>query len=144
MGGCLFTQSHADHVIGLQDERSLHIDEGQSVLDTGTCVLKAGGVCSSTGKKAFIEMIAMFYFTRKGSILKLYTENQSEMGTKIHSQNTRAFFHNLSALQTSWQIVSVVRKRAFNSTNDDQVFLQQVVLKVVRASEGELQTKAQT
>jgi len=30
------------------------------------------------------------------------------------------------------------------STNDDQVFLQQVVLKVVRASEGELQTKAQT
>ena len=30
-----------------------------------------------------------------------------------------------------------------NSTNDDQVFLQ-VVLKVVRASEGELQTKAQT
>ena len=45
-GGCLFTQSHADHVIGLQDERSLHIDEGQSVLDTGTCVLKAGGVCA--------------------------------------------------------------------------------------------------
>ena len=44
--GCLFTQSHADHVIGLQDERSLHIDEGQSVLDTGTCVLKAGGVCA--------------------------------------------------------------------------------------------------
>ena len=46
MGGCLFTQSHADHVIGLQDERSLRIDEGQSVLDTGTCVLKAGGVCA--------------------------------------------------------------------------------------------------
>ena len=71
--------------------------------------------------------------------MKLYTE----METNIHSQNTRAFFHNLSALQTSWQIVSVARKRAFNSTNDDQVFLQ-VVLKVVRASEGELQTKAQT
>ena len=35
-----------DHVIGLQDERSLHIDGGQSVLDTGTCVLKAGGVCA--------------------------------------------------------------------------------------------------
>jgi len=40
-----------------------------------------------------------------------------------------------------------------NSTNDDQVFLctkvcphhiTQVVLKVVRATEGELQTKAQT
>ena len=46
MGGCLFTQSHADHVIGLQDERSLHIDEGRSVLDTGACVLKAGGVCA--------------------------------------------------------------------------------------------------
>ena len=44
-GGCLFTQSHADHVIGLQDERSLHIDEGKNyVLDTGTC--KAGGVCA--------------------------------------------------------------------------------------------------
>ena len=85
-------------------------------------------------------MIAMFYFTREGSKLKLYTE----MGTKIHSQNTWAFYHNLSALQTSWQIVSVVRKRALNSTNDDQVFLQQVILKVVRASEGELQTKAQT
>ena len=55
----------------------------------------------------------------------------------------RAFFHNLSALQTSSQIVSVARKRAFNSTNDDQVFLQ-VILKVVRASEGELRTKAQT
>ena len=72
--------------------------------------------------------------------MKLYTE----MGTKIYSQNTQeAFCHNLSALQTSWQIVSVARKRAFNSTNDDQVFLQ-VVLKVVRASEGELQIKAQT
>ena len=36
------------------------------MLDTGTCVLKAGGasVCSSTGKKA-LEMIAMFYFTYK-------------------------------------------------------------------------------
>ena len=64
---------------------------------------------------------------REGSILKLYTE----MGTKTPSQNTRAFFYNLSALQISWQIVSVVRKRAFNITNDYQVFLQQVVLKVV-------------
>ena len=45
-GGCLFTQSHADHVIGLPDERSLYIDKGQSVLDTGTCVLKASGVCA--------------------------------------------------------------------------------------------------
>ena len=39
-GNCLFT--HADYVIGLQDERSLHIDEGQSVLGTSTCILKAG------------------------------------------------------------------------------------------------------
>ena len=30
-GGCLFTQSHADHVIGLQDERSLM---KANVLDT--------------------------------------------------------------------------------------------------------------
>ena len=45
-GGCLFTQSNANHVIGLQDERLLHIDEGQSVLDTGTCVLNTGGVCA--------------------------------------------------------------------------------------------------
>ena len=46
-GNHLFTQSHADHVIGLQDERSLHIDEGKNdVLDTGTCVLKAGSVCA--------------------------------------------------------------------------------------------------
>ena len=38
--GAVFSpQSHADHVIGLQDERSLHIDEGQSVL-------KAGDVCA--------------------------------------------------------------------------------------------------
>ena len=45
-GGCLFTQSHADRVRVLQDKRSsLHIDEGQSLL-------KAGDVCSSTGKKA--------------------------------------------------------------------------------------------
>ena len=46
------------------------------------------------------------------------------------------------------------KKRAFNSTNDDQVFLltevcshhitQVVFRKVVRASEGELQTKTQT
>ena len=46
------------------------------------------------------------------------------------------------------------KKRALNSTNDDQVFLhtkvcphqitQVVFRKVVRASEGELQTKAQT
>ena len=39
-GGCLFTQSHVDHVIVLQDERSsLHIDEGQSLL-------KAGDMCT--------------------------------------------------------------------------------------------------
>ena len=47
MGGCLFTQSHADHVIGLQDERSLRID--------GHWHLRIKGrrrVCSSTGKKA--------------------------------------------------------------------------------------------
>ena len=62
------------------------------MLDTGTCVLKAGGVCSSTGKKAFIEMIAMFYFTRDGSILKLYTENRSEMGTKFTPKIHEPFF----------------------------------------------------
>ena len=27
----------ADHVIGLQAKKLLHIDKGQSVLDTGTC-----------------------------------------------------------------------------------------------------------
>ena len=75
-GGCLFTQSHADHMIGLQDERHCIIDEGWNVLDTGTCI----------------------YY-------------------KINSQNTQeTFCHNLSALWTSWQIVSMARKRAFNST----------------------------
>ena len=28
------------------DKRSLHVDEGQNVLDTGTCILKAGGACA--------------------------------------------------------------------------------------------------
>ena len=68
------------------------------------------------------------------------------MGTKISTPKIhKRLCHNLSALQTSLQIVSVARKRAFNSTNSDQVFLRtkvcphhitQVVLKVVRASEG--------
>ena len=52
LGGCLFTQSHADHVIGLQDERSLHIDEGQSVFNGDGHNLALVCVCSSTGKKA--------------------------------------------------------------------------------------------
>ena len=41
-GGCLFTQSHADHVIGLQDATKGHC----VLMDTGTYVLKAGGVCA--------------------------------------------------------------------------------------------------
>ena len=35
IGSCLFTQSHADHLIGLQDD----------VLYTGVSVLNAGDVC---------------------------------------------------------------------------------------------------
>ena len=51
-GGCLFTQSHADHVIGLQDERSLMKANQPNVLDT---VLANGrsSVFSSTGKAAY-------------------------------------------------------------------------------------------
>ena len=72
--------------------------------------------------------------------MKLYTE----MGTKnVLPKYVRGFLPQLVCSSNFWQIVSVARKRAFNSTNDDQVFLQ-VVLKVVRASEGELQIKAQT
>ena len=47
MGGCLFTQSHADQVIGLQDERSLM----NSMKANGNVwplhlLQKAGAVCS--------------------------------------------------------------------------------------------------
>ena len=45
-GGCLFTQSHADHVIGLQDERSLN------VLDTALANGRSS-MFSSTGKAAY-------------------------------------------------------------------------------------------
>ena len=49
MGGCLFTQSHADHMIGLQDEKSL--SDGVKVLKTA---LVKGKSCtfSLTGKTA--------------------------------------------------------------------------------------------
>ena len=49
MGGCLFTQSHADHVIGLQDERSLM---KANVLDTALANGRRS-VFSSTGKAAY-------------------------------------------------------------------------------------------
>ena len=48
-GGCLFTQSHAGHVIGLQDERSLM---KANVLDTALANGRSS-VFSSTGKAAY-------------------------------------------------------------------------------------------
>ena len=49
-GGCLFTQSHADHVIGLQDERSLM--KANNVLGTALANGRSS-VFSSTGKAAY-------------------------------------------------------------------------------------------
>ena len=93
-------------------------------------------------------MIAMFSTLRineRGKHIEIIY-SYSEMGTKISTPKIHeTFCPNLSALQTSLQIVSVARKRTFNSTSSDQVFLHtkvcphhitQVVLKVVRASEG--------
>ena len=56
-GGCLFTQSHADHVIGLQDERSL-------ILMRQMCwrlrLRTAGPACSPQQVRQFIDLV-MFY-----------------------------------------------------------------------------------
>ena len=71
------------------------------------------------------------------------------MGTKIYSQNTPDFLPQL-VCSSNFMADCECGKRAFNSTNDDQVFLDtkvcpphiiQVFL-IARASEGELQTKA--
>ena len=52
---CLFTQSHADHVIGLKDERS-YLMKAKLCVDT---VLAKGRSCVFpwTGKNSFIDLV---------------------------------------------------------------------------------------
>ena len=70
----------------------------------------------------------------EGSKLKLCTEI---WGQNLLPKYTRAFFHNLSALQTSWQIVCGKK---------ESISIAPIMTKFSfkLASEGELQTKAQT
>ena len=60
----------------------------------------------------------------EGSKLKLCTE----IWVKIYSQNTQEHFSTTCLLFKLPGKLCVARKRTFNSTNDDQVFLQQVLL----------------